>query len=196
MNRVLLLIVTIAFSVPLCAQVVEQRTAKKRKCDCGFQSMAQGGLLNGAAGASWNLQTINGAYYKGWFAGIGVGLDHYTIRTIPLFIDVRKDLFNRKRTPFLYADAGIHFDWLRTKEKPTGGGAEYSRRLYYDAGLGYKLGLGTHDALLISAGYTMKTFREERIVFRQCIQAPCNASKEYYDYTFNRLSFKIGWQFR
>ena len=196
MNRIYLLIITLVLCLPLCAQLVQSAPVKKNNCDCGFQGIVQGGLLEGTIGSSWSVQTINGAYYKTWFAGIGIGLDHYTMRTIPLFVDVRKDLLTRKRTPFLYADAGIHFAWLRNKEKPAWDGGEYNRGLYYDAGLGYKFGLGKRDALLISAGYTMKSLREERLVVRQCIQAPCDASKEYYNYTFSRLSFKIGWQFK
>lgn len=195
MNRIYLLIITLVLCLPLCAQLVQPAAAKRNNCDCGFQGIVQGGLLEGAIGPSWNLQTINGAYYKTWFAGIGVGLDHYTMRTIPLFVDVRKDLLKRKRTPFLYADAGIQFDWLRTKDKPRWGGGEYKPGVYYDAGLGYKFGLGKRDAILISAGYTMKSLKEERMVVQQCIQAPCNTTKEYYKYTYSRLSFKIGWQF-
>lgn len=155
------------------------------------------GLLEGTAGPSWNLQTINGVNYKSWFAGIGVGLDYYNLRTIPLFVDFRKELLRKSKTPFLYADGGIHFDWLTTGQKPGWGSSEYNRGFYYDAGAGYKFGFGNRrDALLVSAGYTMKTIREERVFIQQCVQPPCNPSKEYYNYTFSRLSFKVGWQFR
>lgn len=181
---------------PLYAQVKEEYSKNAKSCSCGFQSIFQGGLLEGAAGPSWNLQTINGIYYKTWFAGIGVGLDYYTMRTIPLFMDVRKELFRKNRTPFLYADGGIHFDWLKNKEKPGWGSSKYNRGFYYDIGFGYKIGFKKHDALLMSAGYTMKTLREERVVITRCIQPPCNPSKDYYNYTFSRLTIKVGWQFR
>ena len=180
----------------LCAQVKESSARNAKSCSCGFQSILQGGLLEGAAGPSWNLQTINGIYYKSWFAGIGAGLDFYTMRTIPLFIDARKDLFRKSRTPFLYADAGIHFDWLKSKEKPVWASSEYNRGFYYDVGGGYKLSFGNRDALLLSVGYTMKTLREERVVMVQCFTSPCNPPKDHYNYTFSRLSFKVGWRFR
>lgn len=183
-------------AVPLCAQNKQQGVAKVKNCSCGFQSMTQVGLLEGASGPSWNLQTLGGAYYKTWFAGVGIGLDYYMMRTIPLFVDFRKELFKKRRTPFLYADAGIQFDWLKTKEKPVFGSGNYSPGIYYDAGAGYKLGLGTRNALLISAGYTVKALREERLSIPHCIQAPCNPSTERYNYTFSRLSLKVGWQFR
>ena len=196
MVRMFLLIIVINFSVPLPAQEKQQTAKNKNNCSCGFQTMLQGGVLEGAGGASLQVQTINGAYYKTWFAGVGVGLDYYSMRTIPVFLDIRKDLFNRKRTPFLYADAGIHFDWLKSKEKPGSGSSEYNRGFYYDAGIGYKIALGNRDALQLSTGYTMKRLREERWMTPWCIQAPCNPSKEYYGYSFSRISFKVGWQFR
>jgi hypothetical protein len=181
---------------PSFGQEKQQAAKSKANCACGFQSLVQGGLLEGNSGPSWNLQTINGAYYKTWFVGVGLGLDYYMMRTIPLFIDVRKDLFRKRRTPFLYADAGIQFDWLRAREKPAWGTGEYNRGLYYDFGLGYKVGFGNRDALLFSAGYSMKTLREERTIMQQCFQAPCNTIKEYYNYTFSRIGIKVGWQFR
>jgi hypothetical protein len=182
-------------SFHLCAQQKKQ-TGGSGKCSCGFQSLLQGGQLAGEFGPSWNLQTINGIYYKTWFAGIGVGLDYYTMRTIPLFIDVRKDLLSKNRTPFLYADGGIHFDWLRTKEKPGWGSSEYNRGLYYDLGGGYKIGFGNRDALLMSIGYTLKTMKEERLLTQQCFDGPCSSAKDHYSYIFTRLSFKVGWRFR
>jgi hypothetical protein len=183
-------------SFPLHAQEKEATAGTVKSCSCGFQSVLQGGLLEGAVGPSWNLQTINGVYYKTWFAGIGAGLDYYSMRTVPLFMDFRKELFRKSRTPYLYADGGIHFAWLKNKEKPGGGPGEYNNGFYYDIGAGYKIGFRKRDALLVSAGYTMKTLREKRIVFRQCILHPCNSFVDRYNYTFSRLSFKVGWQFR
>ena len=183
-------------SFPLHAQEKQTDPGKRNSCNCGFQSVFQAGMLEGATGLSWNIQTINGVHYKSWFAGLGVGLDHYSMRTIPLFIDVRKELFKTSRTPFLYADGGIQFDWLKTKEKPGWGSGDYNHGLYYDIGGGYKIGFGKRDALLVSAGYTLKKLREERTSLIQCVAPPCNPSTEYYSYTFSRLTFKVGWQFR
>jgi hypothetical protein len=197
MYRILLFAVMISLtSAGLHGQKNDASVDKGNGCKCGFQSLFQAGILEGVSGPSWNIQTINGTYYKTWFAGIGLGLDHYTMRTIPLFLDIRKELLRRTRTPFLYADGGIHFDWLKTKEKPGWGSSDYDRRFYYDLGAGYKIGFGRRDALLVSAGYTMKTLREEREVIIQCVAPPCNASNDYYSYTFSRLTFKVGWQFR
>ena len=193
MSRVLIIAIIATLStLSMHAQVDGQ----KKGCSCGFQSLIQGGLVEGDAGPSWTIQTVNGMYYKGWFGGIGVWIDYYIMRTIPLFIDFRKDLFKNRKTPFLYADAGIQFDWLKSKEKPFWGTSDYEKGRYYDLGAGYKLTLKSRDAFFISAGYSMKSLREERVVTPQCIQAPCNPSIDYYNYKFSRLTFKVGWQFR
>lgn len=197
MQKLLSLLIIIKITtLTLLAQEPVGTSAKPKPCGCGFQSLLQGGLLEGADGPSWNIQTVNGFYLKSWFAGIGVGLDYYNMRTIPLFFDFRKEIFKKNRTPFLYADAGIHFDWLKKKEKPGWGTSDYTRGFYYDFGAGYKLGFGKRDAVLVSAGYTLKRLWEERIYPIQCVTAPCNPNQEYYDFSFKRLTFKVGWQFR
>jgi len=194
MYRILLFAIIMSLSsFPMQAQ---KTAGQGNNCHCGFQSLLQAGLLEGAGGLSWNIQTIQGLRYQSWFAGLGVGLDHYGMRTIPLFLDVRKELFHKSRTPFLYADGGIHFDWLKTKEKRGWASSDYNPGFYYDIGGGYKIGFGKRDALLVSAGYTLKKLREERTVNVQCIAPPCNPTTDYYNYAFNRLTFKVGWQFR
>ena len=194
MRRFIIIAIIISFSgVGLHAQ---KPASNKKDCACGFQSILQGGFLEGASGPSWNAQTINGMYYQGWFAGIGVGLDYYMMRTVPAFLALRKDLFHKRATPFLYADGGIHFDWLKSEEKPGWGSSEYYRRLYYDIGAGYKFGVGKNDAFVLSAGYSLKTLSERRSNALLCIMQNCNTITEYYKFNFTRLTFKVGWQFR
>ena len=197
MKKFYFLVIIISFSgFSLIGQVKSATEKNKESCSCGFQSLLQAGFLEGATGPSWNLQTINGVYYKSWYSGIGLGIDYYNMRTVPLFIDLRKELFQKPRTPFLYADGGIQFEWFKKKEKQAWGSGDYQKGRYYDIGAGYKFGFGKRDALLISAGYSLKKIEEERDVILQCIQPPCDAAKEYYSYSFTRLSFKVGWQFR
>jgi hypothetical protein len=198
MKKNYMLVVILSMSTFSLIGQVKNATEKisKKDCSCGFQSLLQAGFLEGASGPSWNLQTINGVYYKSWYAGVGVGIDYYNMRTVPLFIDLRKELFQKARTPFIYADGGIQFEWFRKKEKFTWGSGDFRRGRYYDVGAGYKFGFGKRDAILVSAGYSLKSLRQERDVILQCIQPPCDASKEYYNYKFTRLTFKVGWQFR
>src|SRR5690348_17254089 len=74
-----------------------------------FETNNQIGLLSGSSGNALQLQTINGISYKTVSLGIGIGIDNYYFKTIPLFVDVRKNIFEKKQTPFLYVDAGTNF---------------------------------------------------------------------------------------
>src|SRR5579862_3368717 len=71
-----------------------------------FNSINSVGLLEGETGSAFQLQTINGAQYKSWFAGMGLGLDFYRIRSIPLFADIRKEFGKGNNKLLVYADIG------------------------------------------------------------------------------------------
>ena len=151
--------------------------------------------MEGETGSAFQIQTVNGLKYKTWFAGIGTGLDYYRFRTIPLFLDFRKYLFDKPGSPFIYADAGMHFAWVRDRDKNWYGESGFSNGLYYDIGLGYKKSVGKAGALLLSVGYSVKEMREKRIIM-QCGFVPgCWESIERYYYDLKRLSIKVGWSF-
>src|SRR5215217_526732 len=80
-----------------------------------FGSINSVGWLKGDSRNMVQAQSINGIRYKSFFCGIGVGLDNYYYKTIPVFADIRKNILSRKSTPFVYADLGISFPKDRIK---------------------------------------------------------------------------------
>ena len=174
----------------------ETKSSAKTNCGCAFQSVTQAGIMNGEQGASLLVQTIIGMRYKTWFAGTGIGLDHYLFRTVPFFLDIRKEILKSNRTPFLYADGGIHFSWLRQQEKPNWGKRDFNDGWYYDVGAGYSIGFQKNDAILLSLGFGKKTMKEKRIINTCPFVGPCpSAETQNYSYKLNRLSLKVGWKF-
>jgi hypothetical protein len=173
-----------------------QQPAKKSNCGCSFSSINQFGLLEGSSRTSYQLQTINGLRYRGWFAGVGVGLDRYRFTTVPLFVDIRRELFRKPSTPFLYGDIGIHLPWVRDKEQAWWGSqhSDYNRGLYYDVGAGYSLGIGKKRSLLFSGGISLKKIRETRNYEVVCITFPCPEQSEQYNFSLKRFSLKAGIQ--
>lgn len=167
----------------------------KKSCSCAFSSINQVGVLTGERGSSLLVQTINGIRYKTWFAGVGAGLDFYQTRGIPVFLDIRKNILNSPSTPFIYMDGGIHFSWPTDKDKGDNGTRTFSNDLYFDAGLGYKASLGNTHALLLSVGYSLKKIEEVYTPFQFCPGGCGPIYTERYNYTLNRLSLKVGWQF-
>lgn len=171
------------------------KKASASDCGCSFSSINQAGLLEGSGGSAFQVQTINGLRYHKWFAGLGIGIDKYKFRTVPLFFDVRRDLLNRINTPFLYADIGTHLPWVKDSENTWWERSEFSRGLYYDAGLGYKLQLGKGRGLLFSGGFSLKRMRETRFMGTMCINPPClEQVAEKFDFTMKRFTLKAGIQ--
>jgi hypothetical protein len=197
MKRILLLIGMISIAGITSAQ------QKDPSNSCQFRSVNNLGLLEGETGSSFQLQTINGFAHKSWFAGIGLGIDYYRYRTIPLFADIRKEFGKAKNMPFVYSDMGINFSWLTDNQKMNYRPDDhFGNGFYGDWGLGYKLGMGKNDALLISLGYSYKKITETYPTYITYFPPSGdtggqldNNPKEKIDYGLNRLTIKIGWQF-
>ena len=159
-----------------------------------FQSINNLGFLEGSAGSAFQLQTINGFRYRSFSAGVGIGLDYYLSRSVPLFLDIRKDLFGGKRqTPFVYLSGGKHFPWIVNRNEWT----EISQTSgwYYDAGIGYAIPVNTH-AIIFSAGYSYKNY-DEKVTSPDimCLIGPCPEYQEKYSYQLRRISLKAGFRF-
>jgi len=163
-----------------------------------FSSQNYAGLLEGEHGSSLQLQTINGARFNSWFVGLGVGIDWYYRRSIPLFVSINRDFLKKeKRSFFLSGNAGINFPWQTDNYHNEWGYDEaksYSG-LYWSAGLGYKIGIGKdRDALLIQVGYDYKHVTE-KVNLSYMIFNPETDPNDQFDYHLRRLSFKVGWSF-
>lgn len=199
MSKIKILLYLILCLMKMNTCLAQQKTLSK---SWSFQSMVNVGLLEGQTGSAFQLQTINGARYKSWFAGIGLGLDYYRVRTIPVFIDIRKEFGKDRDKFFIYVDGGINFSWATDGEKsgylPN---EQFHNGFYTDMGLGYKTPVGKKSALLISLGYTYKKTSESYILPYYYNQnyypniSTQNDSGEQISYSLNRLSMKIGWAF-
>lgn len=164
-----------------------------------LQSISSIGLLNGSKNSSLALQTIIGGSMKHSFLGVGVGLDYYRFRTIPVFADVRHEFGRGKTNMFLYGDIGYNYGWLTEKNKEDAGiyyeNTNYKGGLYYDMGIGCKVGFKNSNAFLLSAGYTFKRV-ENKAGSDVCpLTGPCYGGIETYRYYLSRIIIKAGWRF-
>jgi hypothetical protein len=167
-----------------------------------FHSINSVGLLEGQVGSAFQLQTINGAQYKSWFGGIGLGLDYYRYRTIPLFVDLRKEFGKAADKLFVYSDLGINFGWVTDKQKtPYMTDDKFANGFYSDLGFGYKINLKKNGGLLMSLGYTYKKVTESYklpvyFMANSIYYEPAlNEFRQQYSYSMNRITIKIGWEF-
>src|ERR1700730_9491831 len=86
-----------------------QETAAEKKWK--FHSVNQAGLLQGESVKAFHLQSVNGFQRNNLFAGLGVGLDYYQYKSVPLFAEVIKYFGKTKNQFFVYANAGVNFVW-------------------------------------------------------------------------------------
>src|SRR5688500_1087328 len=82
-----------------------------------FRSSFAVALINGSASTSFNIETVHGFTLNKTFVGIGAGIDYYTFRSIPLFLQLRQEFGKGKKRFLIYGDGGYNFDWLTNKSK-------------------------------------------------------------------------------
>jgi hypothetical protein len=162
-----------------------------------FQSYNTIGLLTGEQTISASLQSVNGIQWKSLFVGAGLGFDFYGIGTTPLFLDLRKTFGQGPKKFFAYGDVGYNIAW------PGSNNASFNSSIldqkggfYSDIGIGYLIGFGKNDALILSAGYTFKSLSDNLVAYPLCVPGiVCEPLTERNEYHFNRISIKAGWRF-
>jgi hypothetical protein len=180
----------------ICYSLAAQKKSDKPRLQ--FSSQNYAGILEGGAGTSFQLQTINGVRYKTWFAGAGTGLDYYYQRSIPLFASVSKFFPKAKNALYFNADAGVNFHWKRRDliEFQYQNPGEYFPSLYWAGGVGYRFASKKRsDGFLINLGYSYKHIVQKNKITQPCLIPPCPTYDERYDYRLRRLSLKMGWMF-
>lgn len=180
----------LAASLLLMMNVWAQQKSKVK-----FQCIDNAGVLKGASDASYQVQTINGILYKTIFIGVGAGIEDYYKKTIPVFLDLRKSFGSGKISPFIYADIGANYPWEKDNwEGDWWKKGEFSKGLYFDAGLGYSIKIFNWTSLLLSLGYSQKQLNEEKYLYPGIDILPY-PEPDHYKYTLRRISLKIGFSF-
>jgi hypothetical protein len=182
-------------SMALMASAQENKSTPRWQ----FHSLNNLGLLEGQTGSSFQLQSINGVQFQSWFAGVGIGLDYYRYRSVPLFLDIRKEFGKKANKPFLYADGGINFPWVTDSEKSIYAADDhFGNGFYADLGAGYKISMGKKNSLLLSLGYSNKklteTYTSPFVTYIDFFN-PTSSPATKINYSLNRLSIKLGWSF-
>lgn len=171
--------------------MVSALSAQKKKVR--FQSVNQFAMVGGENHVNTAFQTINGIKFSDWFAGIGIGIDNYRYKTLPLFLDGRWH-FGEDKKAFFYGDVGYNFPM---KNKP---GKEiyyyntydFSGGIYTDMGIGYQLYLNKKTFLLFSLGYSWKKLECKTGAVSCPLIGPCYIDYSKYNFSFNRMILKAG----
>lgn len=186
----------IGFAFAAAAQTDSLGILKSTAAKPAFHVLLHAGLVAGDNGRDVLLQVVPGVQYKTWFLGIGSGPDYYYLRSVPLFVSLRKT-FSKPHIPFIYANVGRAIPWIRDSEKSIPGwyNSRFNAGLYYDVGAGWIFSVNKRQALLLSAGLSAKQLEE----VQKLVNIPPGANEELYtsriSYNLHYFSFKVGFQF-
>lgn len=147
--------------------------------EAGIQfSDTQGAVLRALAGYRFNWQ---------WQAGVGIGLDDYSIRSAPVFGDLRYDFSRKDKTMFMYAGAGASIPWPTKTQWTRSVDTKKSPGLYIHTGLGYKIRLKDSHSVHISAGYAHAGMT---LKYRSGMETYTSNN-----YSYNRVTILLGYSF-
>lgn len=158
-----------------------------------FRSINTAGFAIGQSPPQLLLQTVNGMTYKDWFAGLGVGLDEYEIKSLPIFADFRWN-FGEKKKGFIYGDIGYNF-FLEDKSGDNlfaGTVSSYKGGVYSDIGVGLRAKFIKKVNMVFTLGHSYKTIKKTQIRTICGIVPPCFDETSRFTYNFGRIHLKVG----
>jgi hypothetical protein len=173
---------------------------QKKNAAYKFHSINNISLVNGDNEVSAGLQSINGFQKGNLFAGVGIGLDYYLYRTVPLFADFRYEFGKTKNKFFAYADGGINLEWVEDNYSDgpifiwdgSRNTSAFHNGAYTDIGLGYMVGTKKGGGLVLSLGHSYKSLKKTVSYMDWRTQETIS---DIYHYDFNRIVLKVGWKF-
>jgi hypothetical protein len=160
-----------------------------------YRFILSGGVIAGQSTAKPLYQFSGGITFNRFYTGLGVGIDRYFVKTIPVFADIRYDL-DREQRAFVYGNAGTNFG-KRSKVVPGFNEfkEDYIGKFYMDVGLGYRFPLNKFHRLALSVGYSRKSVVNENTFFGFCGTGNCPFQVERYEYNLGRIVTKLSWEF-
>ncbi|HET7114896.1 MAG TPA: hypothetical protein VFI29_00295 [Hanamia sp.] len=168
-------------------------SAQKNKVH--FHSINSFGLIGGETETGIAFQTINGIRFSNWFSGIGVGIDNYEYKTLPLFFDARW-YFGSEKKAFVYGDLGYNFPMKNKpgKEMVYYDNYHFKGGLYSELGIGFKTKFIKKSSIFFSLAYSYKQL-ESRVEEIVPLCSECDPIWYNYKLSYGRVMLKTGIEF-
>ena len=125
------------------------------------------GLLIGDENTSGSLQTINGYQFNKYLGtGLGIGVNKYgNYLTLPIYATVKGYLFDKKVSPFYFADIGYGFAWKSNNNEDMFELTDVQGGYYWQLGLGYQVNF-YNSSLVFTLGYINQDSKADYIYYR------------------------------
>jgi hypothetical protein len=168
-----------------------------------FHPSIVAGFDGGQLGSYGQIRSTLAFTHGPWSIGPGVAIDYYRYRTIPVFLSGTRHLSapQSRNVFFLYGEAGFDLPWYYPDTHPWD---YYTSKFrvgsWLNAGPGLRVRLSRRrpEAILLTAGYTIKNVKETKTARQTC---PTPNSCAYlpdvfkYSYISHLLTFAIGFRF-
>ena len=142
------------FCISLCCFANAQHSLR-------YAGSVEGGLLMNSSTKSSFVFTTQGVAYKQYTLGLGSGIDFYPLRSVPLFVDVKRKFTAHKMQPFIEAAAGINFTGNNSNDAQWyhlyAGDGKFDNGFFAKGSGGIILRAQKKWQFAISAGYSYKT---------------------------------------
>jgi hypothetical protein len=127
-----------------------------------YSGSIEGGITKGSNPVNGFLFTTQGIAYNQYTLSIGSGLDFYSFRSIPLFVDLKRSFGNNAVEPFVQAAAGVNFTSSNSKDVKMiyqfSQGGHFDNGFFAKAGAGIIFRAQKKLRILLLGGYNYKTF--------------------------------------
>ncbi|MBC7890046.1 MAG: hypothetical protein H7Z13_19385 [Ferruginibacter sp.] len=194
MKRLVILICVIAIATcKIQAQVNAVKLSPGFKDN--FHSFNTVQILNGSTTTSFAVNTVNGFQFGKLFCGFGAGFDYYYHVSVPLFIEARIDLLERKGKLQLFGNGGLNFPFSSQNKKLEFKTGEYKTGGLYGGGLDYLVPV-KKEAVIIGLAFSNKQVIQmvDNSVWNPILNKVENIPIKD-KYAFNRIAIRIGWMF-
>ena len=158
-----------------------------------YTAIIEAGVLKGGSDNSNTILFTNGIRYKNAMGGVGVGIDNYLFRSIPLFVRVRKSFGNHLLQPFISASAGINISHPTNGQKSSyffSDSARVKNGFMADVSTGVSVKIYKQLRGFISAGFSYKT---TKVIYKNGDYTPNEPTEPGTDiYRMNRWCISGG----
>lgn len=160
----------------------------------------QAGLLNGDKSVSGQVMLVGGLEKNGWGFGLGSAVDYYKVRTVPVFVEVRKNLTKKQWPVFAYFDLGYNLEAalaMQYRQPGWGSKSRFRAGRYNEFGIGYALLNTKQKGFILGLGYSGKTITEiyDETLYRDFPPyANPTVVERKLGYAFNRIVCKLGFR--
>lgn len=187
-HKIMLFSIALFFCVAIQAQV-------SNSTKHSFRSYNSLQALMGSSTNSVAMHSVNGFQFHSRFVGIGVGFDCYYQTSVPLFLELRQNVFGKEKKVQAFVNAGIHLPASNKNRQEPFKTGNFSAGRLLALGFDYYIPVKKY-ALVMGVAYSQKKLTQmvENNVWNPVINRVDNVPiKEQYQ--FNRVWMKIGWVF-